>query len=238
VRGADFSPPSSSDNPVWGDIASNLSGLGRDDIIRYDSPSLHGFILSASWGDNDLADVALRYKGEWNSLRVAAGIAWGYDGTGPNDPFLDDNIASEYEIIAGSVSVMHIPTGIFVNASAAEKEYEVGLDNASYWAVQAGIERKWLPYGATTITGEYASYEGDFNGASSIVFGGGSNGNFDSWEADKWGLSIVQTFDSAALDLYVHFEHWDAEGAIATEGGDVSVDGELSVVLVGSRIKF
>lgn len=240
VRGGDFSPPDV-DSPVWGDVASNLAGLGRNDVVRYDSPSLHGFILSTSWGDNDIADVALRYKGEWNSLRVAAGIAWGYDGSGSNESFLDSNTSSsEYEVIGGSVSVMHIPTGIFVNASAAEKDYEVFLDSASYWAVQVGVERKWLPYGATTITGEYASYEGDFNSASSLVFNGASNGNFNDWEANKWGLSIVQTFDSAALDLYLHFEHWEGDGTVfgIDDGLPFEADGELSVVLIGSRIKF
>lgn len=241
VRGGDFSPPDI-DSPVWGDVASNLSGNGRNDVVRYDSPSLHGFILSTSWGDNDIADVALRFKREWNSLRLAAGIGWAYDGSGANDAFpdIDDNIASEFEIIGGSFSVMHIPTGIFLNASAAEKDYEVGLDSASYWAVQLGIERRWLPYGATTITGEYASYDGDFNGASSAVFNGSSNGNFDDWEADKWGLSIVQTFDSAALDIYAHFEHWEGDGTAFSlvDGLPFGADGELSVVLIGSRIKF
>jgi predicted porin len=237
VKSFSTSPRSSllyDDAPTWGDVSSNLSGLGRNDIIRYDSPSLHGFILSTSWGDDDLADVALRYKGEWNSFRVAAGIGWGYDGTGNNA----GESSSEFEVIAGSLSVMHIPTGIFVNASAAEKEYEVVLDNASYWAVQVGLERKWLPYGATTITAEYASYEGDFNGSSSLTFLGASNGNFNDWEANKWGLSIVQTFDSAALDIYAHFEHWEGDGTVAFGPVDFAADDELSVILLGSRIKF
>jgi predicted porin len=222
------------DSPTWGDVAANLAGNGRNDIIRYDSPSLHGFILSTSWGDDDIADVALRYKGEWNSLRVAAGVAWAYDGTGTNA----GESSSEFEIIGGSVSVMHIPTGIFVSAAAAEKEYEVVLDSASYWAVQAGIERKWLPYGATTITAEYASYEGDFNGSSGLTFSGASNGNFNDWEANKWGLSIVQTFDSAALDIFAHFEHWEGDGTVTAGADDFASDDELSVIMLGSRIRF
>ena len=35
------------------------------DLIRYDSPSIHGFLLSASWGEDDLADITLRYKRQW-----------------------------------------------------------------------------------------------------------------------------------------------------------------------------
>jgi predicted porin len=220
--------------PTWGDIASNLSGIGRDDIIRYDSPSLHGFILSASWGDDDLHDVALRFKREWNSLRIAAGIGWAYDGTGANGSEGD----SEYEIIAGSFSVMHVPTGIFLNGSAGEKNYEVFLDDASYWAIQAGVERKWLPYGATTITGEYASYEGDFNSSTPLAFRGASYDAFNGWEANKWGLSVVQAFDNAALDVYLHLERWEGNGILSSGGDDFDGEGELSIALIGSRIKF
>ncbi len=61
--------------------ASNLDG-GRDDVIRYDSPSIYGFIVSASWGDDDYADIALRFKKEWNSVRVAAAIAYQWDSSG------------------------------------------------------------------------------------------------------------------------------------------------------------
>jgi len=63
-----------------GNLASNLDS-GRDDVIRYDSPSIYGFIVSASWGDNDYADVALRFKKEWNSIRIAAAIAYVWDNT-------------------------------------------------------------------------------------------------------------------------------------------------------------
>jgi predicted porin len=225
-------------DPTWGDISANLAGLGRNDIVRYDTPSLHGFILSASAGDNDLWDVALRYKGEWNSFRVAGGIAYGYDGTA-ND---FEGEAFSYELIAGSASVMHIPTGLFAAVSAGEKDYsdDDTEDDATYWAVQLGVERKWLPYGATTFTAEYASYEGDFNSSSGLTFNGSSNGLFNASSADKWGVSVVQAFDSAALDIFAHYEHWEGDVPDAesvTEGG-FSPDGELDVLMIGSRIRF
>ncbi len=62
------------------EIASSLDST-RDDVIRYDSPSIYGFILSASLGDDDYADIALRFKKEWNSVRVAAAIAYQWDGS-------------------------------------------------------------------------------------------------------------------------------------------------------------
>ena len=215
----------------WGDIASNLAGLSRNDIIRYDSPSLYGFILSTSWGDNDLWDVALRFKKEWNSFRIAAGIGYWEDATGL--------AINDKEGIGGSISVMHVPTGLFGTFSIAEQDFEediVGRDDASYWALQFGVERKWLPYGATTIYGEYASYEGDFDGASGVVVAGGSSDDFAGTEATKWGVSIVQNFEQAALDIYAHAEFWDSDGVppVGTEAGG----GELTLFMIGSRIKF
>lgn len=216
------------DTARWGDIASNLSGLGREDVIRYDTPAIMGFILSTSWGDNDLWDVALRFTREWNSIRMAGGVSYAHSGTGS---FIVDN-----DQIAGSISVMHMPTGLFVTFSAAEKEYKAIRDDAQYWGTQFGVERKWLPYGKTTIFGEYASFDGDFDGRSSAAAAQAATlvgqSAFDGAEASKWGFSITQTFDSAALDIYAHAEFWDADG-IATVNG-----GELSIIMLGSRIKF
>ena len=37
---------------------------GRRNIVRYDSPEFGGFVASASWGEDDLWDTSLTYKGE------------------------------------------------------------------------------------------------------------------------------------------------------------------------------
>ena len=58
-----------------GEFANDFDG-GRNDVIRYDSPSIYGFILSASWGDDDYYDIALRFAKEWNSIKIAAGIGY------------------------------------------------------------------------------------------------------------------------------------------------------------------
>ncbi len=59
----------------------------RGDIVRYDSPSLFGLVISAAWGEDDLADIAVRYKKEWNSIRLVAGIGYLWD-TDETETFL------------------------------------------------------------------------------------------------------------------------------------------------------
>ena len=44
--------------------------------MRYDSPTWGGFSVGASWGEDDMWDVAARYAGEWNGIKVAAAAAY------------------------------------------------------------------------------------------------------------------------------------------------------------------
>jgi predicted porin len=200
-------------NNVLGDYADNLDGVSRVDRVRYDSPSIYGFVLSASWGEDDYYDVALRFKKEFNSIRVAAGIAYvAADEVNGNEDDL-----GEFEQVSGSFSVMHIPSGIFLSAAAGEKDFDDEvLSDASFWYAQAGIEKRVMSYGSTTFYGEYGLYEGFVENA----------------EAQRWGVGLVQAIDSAAMDVYAQATFWDIDDPAFEDNG------ELTTILVGSRIKF
>src|SRR5262245_29132793 len=61
----------------WANIGDPSSNQGRTELIRYDSPTLAGFVLSASIGEaGDYWGVMLRYAGEFSGFRVAAGIGY------------------------------------------------------------------------------------------------------------------------------------------------------------------
>lgn len=191
-----------------GAVTDDLS-TSRQDRIRYDTPSIYGFVASASWGEDDLFDVALRFKKEWNSIRIAAGIQYASQ--------TDDNPSSdnaEFEQVAGSISVMHVPTGIYGHFAAAEREDDFNEITKSYWYAQAGIEKRFLSYGATTLYGEYGEYD--------IA---------EDAEATRWGLGVTQAIDSAAMDIYAQATFWDLE----EDGSD---EGELTTFMIGSIIKF
>jgi predicted porin len=200
-------------------------GTSRSDRIRYDTPSIYGFVVSASWGEDDLFDVALRFKKEWNSIRIAAGIA--YANQTDDNPGNDD---SEFEQVSGSISVMHVPTGIYgafaagqrdisvVDGGTTDDDEEAADREVTFWYAQLGLEKRFLPYGATTIYGEYGEYDREVSGFTDTV--------------ERLGFGAVQAIDSAAMDLYVHAAFWDFEDA-----GGID-DGDLTTVMVGSRIKF
>jgi hypothetical protein len=230
-----------SDTPQAGhSFAGNLDPT-FDQLVRYDTPSLYGFILSAAWGDNDYADVALRFKKDFGTIRVAAALAYQWDSArdaklaiiNPNtgattayDPSNHDNDKSE--TFGGSASLMHIPTGLYVAFAAAERNFEVNsttvrsatLGDPSYWYLQGGIEKKIMPYGSTTVFGEYGDYQ-DFA--------------FVGSDATRWGMGVVQKIDAAAMDVYANATFWSFDGLIPDSTATYE---DMSTVIIGSRIRF
>lgn len=218
---------------TWGQIASGLDG-NRGDFVRYDSPSIYGFILSAAWGENDYWDAALRFKGEWNSFRLAAGIGYTWA-----DDSATGGKAPELEQIAGSASLMHVPSGLFLTVAAGELNSDALTKDAFFYYADAGIMRKFNSYGATTIYAAHGHYE-DFGagltGSSNIAGVPLEAFTVASSEVNRYGGGIVQTFDAAALDLYAQIHYYEAD-ITAVGGGQVDTESWYAV-LTGARIKF
>lgn len=200
----------------WLQWANDFTADRLGDVVRYDTPSFFGFILSASWGENDYADVALRFKKEFGSVRFAAAATYIWD---------DDASGLENHVLGGSASLMHVPTGLYFAVAGGNREFEEPiLSDQSYWYVQAGIEKKWLPYGSTTVYGEYGRYS---NYLASFE---GLNGS----EATRWGFGLNQRIDSAAMDIYANATFWSFEhDLLAPEGLE-----DLTTITIGSRIQF
>jgi hypothetical protein len=72
---------------VWSSFLDPAAYQGRTELLRYDSPAIHGFIFSASInessggliGGNNYG-VMLRYAGEHNGFRIAAGVGFEHIG--------------------------------------------------------------------------------------------------------------------------------------------------------------
>lgn len=63
-------------NQIWSQANANVGEGDRRNLVRYVSPTFSGFTFSASWGEDDFWDAALRYANEWNGIRVAAGVGF------------------------------------------------------------------------------------------------------------------------------------------------------------------
>jgi hypothetical protein len=128
------------------------------------------------------------------------------------------------EIVSGSFSAMHIPSGLYVALSGGNVTFGDGSDDGSFYYTQLGIEKKFLPYGSTTIYADYGVYDGVSNEDPALV----------GLEAERFGFGIVQKIDSAAMEVYAlaRIYSFESNGALAEDLED------FSAVLIGSRIKF
>jgi hypothetical protein len=101
-------------------------------MVRYDSPTFMGFAASASWGDDDYWDVALRYARFTRDFKVAFGIGYlenlneeantlGWPGGGDTEPNAGDTKIRE---LKGSASLLHEPTGLFVSGAYVHREFD------------------------------------------------------------------------------------------------------------------
>lgn len=251
---------------LMGQDATNPPGdAARFDVIRYDSPSIAGFKVSASWGENDMWDVALRYAGLLGGrFKAAAGIAYGARTDGDFVPgasangtagsningclFVDQKV--DCHQIGMSGSIMDMGTGLFIHAAYGintdENKDEVagalGLgdvdDENSFFYLHGGIEKKWMPYGATTLFAVYGQFDTGFTRAllSSVAIGSLENG-----EVEMWGLGINQNFETASLDLYLKYNHYTSSAEDVSINGSAGVDIEFNdfdVIYAGARLTF
>jgi len=205
-------------NVTWGNLRNSGHGDPGDgdrvQVVKYVSPTVMGFIFSAAWGEDDMWDVALRYAGEMGGFKIAAGIGYQQLTDGNNDggngmmgcgnsriatgalPYANGRPMGRSsdvncEGVAGSASVMHVPTGLFVTGAAgfqrdnrnevARMQQQAGghqlagpdtlalgaKGSDSFWYIQAGIEQNWTGIGKTTLYGEFHQVN-----AGSCVSGG------------------------------------------------------------------
>jgi len=242
-------------------------GDRRQNAVKYESPEIAGFTASASWGEDDYWDIALRYAGEMGGFKLAAGIGFLQMNDGPETkmecPARGGGAPRDEDChqVGASLSVIHVASGLFVNAGTDQKKDDVlsgadifvgtNPDNKDrFWAVQAGIEKKFNTLGKTTIYGEYYDYEG---GAMNRTLAAGDAVNpFAGSSAAIWdtglnvyGAGIAQGFDAAAMVIYLSYRHVEADLAVREIVGGVAsgpvADApieDLDLVQAGAIIKF
>ncbi len=206
----------------WSALGDPAANQGRTELIRYDSPTIAGFVLSASIGEaGDYWGVMLRYAGEFSGFRVAAGI--GYEdvtdtqtaaGTAAGPGNLGDPaLNGEVKAWGAGLSVLHVPSGLFAQGHYMAADFSgtgstaywgqtttgipVGLQkkDANQWLIQAGITKNWFGFGNTALFGEY-SKSTDWGAAD------GAGRNFAA-PVGGFGATTVAVNNVTATDLTV-----------------------------------
>ncbi len=260
---------------------SNLSDETRNNVIKYVSPTVMGFIVSASWGEDDMWDVALRYAGEFSGFKLAAGAAYtqvsdaNLGSAAGNNHFNGctdtvnfgaavDGVGRDRDCssFAVAASLMHVATGLYITGNYGERTdgarkqaFALGtaIDPAQIsskdtnWGVRGGIEQNWTGMGKTTLFGEYNVADGTPLAAgaaqatdAALVAGAQTIVNS---EVTTWGFGVVQSFDAAALDIYLTYRNMSADvKSTLTAGGDginnVTGIQDFQLITLGAVIKF
>jgi predicted porin len=239
----------------WSDILRGVDNgtegqNGRRNIVRYDSPTILGFVLTASWGEDDQAGVSLTYKEKWGDFNILAKGGW-EQSTDENltgcAPFSATGATREdCEWWGGAATVQHAPTGLYVYGGFGQTiDHGVNLmaqtnavsadDTSSMWFIQGGIEQKWLPLGKTTLFGEYR--HDDLGSRADKSFGTGQGAGYvHNGDINFWAAGVVQNVENAAMDLYVIYRH--ADGDLTNSVGTTADLDAFDMVITGARIQF
>ena len=248
-------------NSVWGDLTGNFNGdVGA--LVRYDSQAFAGLTLVATWGEDDIWDVAGFYEGEGRGFKVGAAIAYtetsdetGTDGEGdvPNST------------TTGSFSILHVSSGLNFTVAGGYREFDAKVEDsdgnfrapadAAYIYAKLGWLAELNKLGPTAFYGEYGHYKDflsaglDAAGVASLSFtdeanvcaAAGDACRVTASKADIWGVGVVQHIEAAEMQVYLGYRHWSADVDLADAGGDAVTEAALEdfdTVIAGSRISF
>ena len=232
------------EGPTIGSVWSNLDGLSRDDRIRYDTPTIAGFKLSASYVEADTYDVAFRYGANFEAIgtKVSAAIAFA------NDDGRTGTSSSDH-IFNGSISVLH-SSGFSVTYAMGERGVGDGEDDRSFWYIKGG----WQMDVPSPNLGRFA-ISFDYGVANPDENLGGSGGKqnfkqdnkppvpagsftaitaddvFDDDEITTWGIAVTQKVAKLGAEFYFAYRNHDLD----RPGEDFN---DVNTALLGARIKF
>ncbi len=197
-------------NVSVGQVNSALDALRRF-RVRYDTPVFKGVMLSTSYGQNvlvsadknDYYDAAIRWTGDLGdfAVRSALGYQW-----------IDDPDADQTKRLAGSVSLLHKPTGLNFALSAGDQ-----VDGPNYYWARAGWRTNGMAVGTTSLSIDY------YNGSDFLSKGA---------KTENYGVYAVQDINALSLNLYVGWRRFTYSDQLGNSYRDA--DG----ILLGTRWFF
>jgi hypothetical protein len=241
----DLAKPAIITDLTWGQIAHNVDSL-RGNFVRYDTPIINGFMLSAALNE-DAWDMALRYQKDKGGFRFAGGIGYMQDAE------------RHFEDVRGSASLIHDPTGLYASVAGGVRQAKHSLagpdDPAYFYYLQLGISKQWLSFGKTTFYTDHGLYK-DFNVSEPLSIHPDTKlpvvwGTLTETDVNRWGFGVEQGIDAAATIVYAQAHFYDPKiVGFPCEfptpdvcGGDPTKTTKLPAgawqgVVLGARIQF
>ncbi len=167
-----------------GNVFANFDGLGRDERVGYDSPTIAGFQLSASWvTSDDHWDIAARYARDYGQIKVASAIAYSQ-----RKPSFDSRLS-------GSLSILH-SSGLNGTFAGGFDDLDNDDRDPYFTYFKLGYTKQLFSFGQSSFAIDY--YHGEEIEA------------IDD-EAQSVGFGFVQTVDALATEFYIGFRNYDLD---------------------------
>jgi hypothetical protein len=201
--------------------------------VRYDSPVMAGFSVSASYGEDDDWEIAGRYTGTVSGFKLAFGIGYSVN-TDQNTQPPPVSLSKDSAVFQAGGYAQHLATGLFLHAAYGEEDNNgkktlAGFTepNSHQWYVKGGIRRQWMSLGHTVLYGEAGTYI-DQMGPGALVAGATSS------EFTRWGLGAVQEIDAASMSIWLKYREHTAD---VTGFAPAGID-DFRYVSTGAMINF
>ena len=166
------------------DVFNNFDGLGREDRIQYDSPTIAGFSFGTTYASDQRADAAIRWAAEIGDFKAAAAGS-----------IFDPSKAGVDYGWAGSTSILHKETGLNLTFSSGAEKTDSGGDRNQIY-----------------LKGGWIANIFDF-GSSNFGVHGARTSNLPTPSDDAWtfGAAFVQKLDDFGAELYTKFSIYDLD---------------------------
>lgn len=233
----------------------------RTNSVRYDSPTIGGLTLSASWGEDDFWDVAFSYVTTVGDFKLTS--SGSYSENTDEDRFngaLGSQDADASYVHVGA-TIFHQPTGLFLFGTYGHENSDVaGTPDSDHWYIQPGLKTTLNSLGKTTFFGEYGQYLdaygarfgsgngnlcGAFNGVTGTNIANACSGAADTTvnvtgsELTRYGFGVVQDIDAASMQVWVKWRHHELEVDYSDNGVAGTQDFEdIDIFIAGGVILF
>jgi hypothetical protein len=189
--------------PLWHNFLTCGSGIGGIGIdcngiyrqgVRYDLPAFGPVTVAVGAANNDVYDIAAKYKGTWGGINTQ--LALGYakiGGNGDGATGWANSGTDNFQLQAGA---MDPGTGIFGSIAYQAEDIDgqaAGFgfdDNTDAWWLKVGIKKSFNSLGDTSFSFNYGQYNDQFNVRDAGVTGS---------EVERIGVEVNQYFGSRLI---------------------------------------
>jgi len=174
----------------------SFDGLSRVNRVRYDTPTYHGFHLSAAAVSDQRYDAALWWGGQGYGFKAIGAV-------GLADPNKDDTDL-QYD---GSFSLLHDDTGLNLTLSAGFQERDNQSDAGNLYG-KLGWLTRFFSFGETAFEVDYTRTQNQ------------PTENDDGYSV---GAAAVQFFEEYGTDVYLLYRLYSLDRDVEPEVHDISV---------------